>query len=71
MSSSTLLSRCFYLSANRNLHDAQETGQKYEQMMWIQHVCYSRSNNDDLQRLERRVDNTLSLFQVRRPLTVS
>ncbi|PBK64513.1 hypothetical protein ARMSODRAFT_465277 [Armillaria solidipes] len=53
-----------------DLHDAQKTVQKYEQKMWIQHVFYSRSNNDDLQCLEKRVNNTLSLFQIKKLLSL-
>ncbi|PBK87485.1 hypothetical protein ARMGADRAFT_456584 [Armillaria gallica] len=53
-----------------DLHDAQETVQKYKQKMWFQHVFYSRSNNDDLQRLEKRVLHTLSLFQIKSLLSL-
>ncbi|KAK0429598.1 hypothetical protein EV421DRAFT_1914389 [Armillaria borealis] len=53
-----------------DLHNAQETIQKYKQKMWFQHVFYSRSNNDDLQRLEKRVNNTLSLFQIKKLLSL-
>ncbi len=55
---------CFYLSTNRDLHDAQETVEKYKEKNWIQCFVYSRSYDDDLQRLDKRVNNTLSLFQV-------
>ncbi len=63
---SALLSRYFHLSADRDLHDAQETVENYKHKIWIGRLLYSKSNNDDLQRLEKRVNNTLSLFQVGR-----
>ncbi|PBK87489.1 hypothetical protein ARMGADRAFT_456785 [Armillaria gallica] len=53
-----------------DLHDAQESVEKYKQKNWIQHFVYSRSNNDGLQRLEKRVNNTLSLFQIKELLSL-
>ncbi|PBK87547.1 hypothetical protein ARMGADRAFT_459482 [Armillaria gallica] len=53
-----------------DLHDAQETVEKYKQKMWIDRLLYSKSNNDDLKRLEKRVDSTLSLFQIEKLLSL-
>ncbi|KAK0474940.1 hypothetical protein IW261DRAFT_1497916 [Armillaria novae-zelandiae] len=53
-----------------DLHDAQESVEKYEQKMWIGRLLYSKTNNDDLQRLEKRVNNTLSLFQIEKLLSL-
>ncbi|KAK0228025.1 hypothetical protein IW262DRAFT_1532116 [Armillaria fumosa] len=58
------------MSADRDLHDAQATVEEYKQKMWIGRLLYSKSNNDDLQRLEKRVNNTLSLFQIEKLLSL-
>lgn len=58
------------LQFEADLHDAQETVEKYKQKMWIGRFLHSKSNNDDLQRLEKRVNNTLSLFQIEKLLSL-
>ncbi len=58
------LGHCSHLRTDRDLRNAQETVDKYEHKTWIDRLVYSKSNTDDLQRLEKRVHSTLSLFQV-------
>ncbi len=68
-SSSTSL-KCFHLSADRDLHDVQEFVEQYRYKKATHRFLYSKSDGDELQRLGKRVDDTLSLYQVRLPLTV-
>ncbi|PBK87440.1 hypothetical protein ARMGADRAFT_1085465 [Armillaria gallica] len=54
-----------------DLRNAQETVDNYENKTWINRLVYSKSNTDDLQRLEKRVNSTLSLFQIKNLLSLN
>ncbi|KAK0434042.1 uncharacterized protein EV420DRAFT_1654198, partial [Desarmillaria tabescens] len=53
-----------------DLNDFQNTVEEYEQKMLIDQTLYSKSYNDELQRLEKRVNSTLSLFQIKKLLSL-
>ncbi|KAK0458507.1 uncharacterized protein EV420DRAFT_1764161 [Desarmillaria tabescens] len=53
-----------------DLHDVENTVEEYEQKMSIERTLYSKSYSDELQRLEKRVNRTLSLFQIKKLLSL-
>ncbi|KAK0502680.1 hypothetical protein EDD18DRAFT_1345502 [Armillaria luteobubalina] len=53
-----------------DLHDVQETVERYKHKKAINRFFYSKSYNDDLQRLGKRIDETLSLFQINKLLSL-
>ncbi|KAK0227977.1 hypothetical protein IW262DRAFT_1455161 [Armillaria fumosa] len=53
-----------------DLHDVQETVERYKHKKPINRFFYSKSYNDDLQRLGKRIDETLSLFQINKLLSL-
>ncbi|KAK0434056.1 uncharacterized protein EV420DRAFT_1754628 [Desarmillaria tabescens] len=53
-----------------DLHDVENTVEYYEQKMSIDQIFYSKSYSDELQRLEKRVNSTLSLFQIKKLLSL-
>ncbi|KAK0434050.1 uncharacterized protein EV420DRAFT_1684026 [Desarmillaria tabescens] len=46
-----------------DLHDVENTVEEYERKMSMDQILYSKSYSDELQRLEKWVNSTLSLFQ--------
>ncbi|KAK0458504.1 uncharacterized protein EV420DRAFT_1542649, partial [Desarmillaria tabescens] len=52
------------------LHNVQEFVKRYRHKTAIRRLFYSKSDNDELQRLGKRVDETLSLFQIERLLSL-
>ncbi|KAK0225146.1 hypothetical protein EDD85DRAFT_958884 [Armillaria nabsnona] len=53
-----------------DLHDVQETVERYKHRKRIDRFFHSKSYNDDLQRLGKRIDATLSFFQINRLLSL-
>ncbi|KAK0442993.1 hypothetical protein EV421DRAFT_1903953 [Armillaria borealis] len=53
-----------------DLHDVQETVERYKHKKRINRFFYSKSYNDDLQRLGKRIDETLSVFQINKLLSL-
>ncbi len=69
MSFFAFLTLCFHLNADRDLHEVQELVEKYRYKKTFRRLFYSKSDNDELQRLGKQVDETLLLFQIGRTLS--